>query len=164
MYVGCKSKHLVNKRHTICCGLTSILWRAHISEGKYCPQQLVENLQSELGEMVSLMLRICRPIFGIGKYVVLDSGFCIAKGVTKLESKSAYAVDLIKKRHYFLKEFPGELIDNQFQDKEVGDIYMIEEITQENKPLKIFCMKYPDYVIIIMASWMTLDYLEGKKQ
>ena len=26
-----------NERHTICCGLASILWRAQIVEGKDCP-------------------------------------------------------------------------------------------------------------------------------
>ena len=35
-------------------------------------------------ETESLMLRICRPIFGSEKAVVLDGGFCVAKGVIEL--------------------------------------------------------------------------------
>ena len=30
-------------------------------------------------------------------------------------------------------------------------------VTKENKPFRIFCMKYPDYMTKIMASWMTID-------
>ena len=50
------------------------------------------------GVMLSLMLRICRPIFGSGKTVLLGSGFCVAKGITELEAKGVYATDMIKKR------------------------------------------------------------------
>ena len=38
---------------------------------------------------------------------------------------------------------------------------MIEARTEDNNLFKIFCMKEPDYVMNIMASWMTLDELEG---
>ena len=40
---------------------------------------------------------------------------------------------------------------------------MIEAITQENKPFRIICIKEPDYVMKIMASWMILDELEDAK-
>ena len=41
---------------------------------------------------------------------------------------------------------------------------MIESITEYNKLFKIFCMKEQDYVMKIMASWMTLDELEVAKK
>ena len=44
---------------------------------------------------------------------------------------------------------------------EVGDVEMIMAANEEGKPFKIFCFKEPDYVMNIMASWMTLDELEG---
>ena len=34
MFVGHKPHPFGNERHTICCALTSILWRAQIVEGK----------------------------------------------------------------------------------------------------------------------------------
>ena len=37
MCVGCKPHSFCNERHNICCGLTSILWRSQILEGKYRP-------------------------------------------------------------------------------------------------------------------------------
>ena len=34
---------------------------------------------------------------------------------------------------------------------------------EDNKLFKIFCMKDPDYVMKIVASWITLDELEGAR-
>ena len=56
---------------------------------------------------MSLILRICRPLFGSDKASVLDILFCIDKGTTELEAKGVYAADLIKKRHCFPKVVPG---------------------------------------------------------
>ena len=40
MYVRRKPHPSGNEMHTICCGLTSIVWIAQISEGKDRPQQI----------------------------------------------------------------------------------------------------------------------------
>ena len=42
MCVGHKPNPFRNERHTICYGLTCILWRAQISEGKFFSQQLCQ--------------------------------------------------------------------------------------------------------------------------
>ena len=104
---------------------------------------------------------MCRPIFGLGKAVVLESGLCVAKGITEIGAKGVYAVAQIKKRRYQPKGFPGDVIHTNFEDKEVGDVVIIEAMTEDNKLFKRFCMKYPDYVMKIMAIWVTLDKLEG---
>ena len=65
------------------------------------------------------MLRMCRPIFGSGKVVVLDSGFCVAKGIADIEVKGFYAAYIIKRRRYRQKGFPGDLIGTHVEDKEV---------------------------------------------
>ena len=101
MCVGRKPHPFVNEGHTICCGLTKFLCIINIVEGKDRPQQLVQKDYSELGKIVSLMLRICKIIFGTGEYVVLDSGLFVVKGITKLESKGVYSGYLINKwRHW----------------------------------------------------------------
>ena len=109
------------------------------------------------------MLSMYRPIFGTGNAVVLDRRFCVAKGITKIEAKCVYESALIKKRCYWPKGVPRELIDTHFTYKEVCDVETIEATTQMNNSLKIFCMKDPDYVMRIMEIWMALDELEGKK-
>ena len=89
----------------------------------------------------------------------MGSGFCVAKGIIYIKAKGVYAAALIKKRSYRKKGFPGDLIDNKFEDKEVSDVAVIEKITEYNNLFKIFLMKEPDYVMKIMASWMILDEL-----
>ena len=98
MFVGFKPHTFGNERHTICCGLTSILWRAKIAEGKYRPQPIGQKEYNELGKMVSFMLRMCRPIFVSGKVVALESGFCVVKGIKELAAKGVYEAALTKKR------------------------------------------------------------------
>ena len=84
------------------------------------------------------MLRMCRPIFRSRKSVVLHSVFCVAKGITELEAKGVYTVALIKKRRYWPKGVPCDLIGTKFEDKEVGDVGMIEASTEYNKLFKMF--------------------------
>ena len=71
------------------------------------------------------MLRVCKPILGSEKAVVLDNGFCFAKGITELEVKGLYVGYLIKTRRYWPKTVHCELIDTQFEDKEVGGVGML---------------------------------------
>ena len=63
MCVGHKPHTLGNERHTIYCGLTSILWRSQIVEGKDFPRPIGQKEYNNFGKIVSLILRMCRPIF-----------------------------------------------------------------------------------------------------
>ena len=51
-------------------------------EDKDRPTQLSDKKRSELGSTVGIMLKICEQMFGTGKAVVIDSGFCVVKGIT----------------------------------------------------------------------------------
>ena len=97
----------------------------------------------------------------MGKAVVMDSGFCVANWIVALAAKGVYAGAIIKKHQYFPNSVPGDLIDRHFANKEVGGVDMLEAATEDSKPFRIFYFKEPDYVMNIMASWMTLDELEG---
>ena len=55
--------------------------------------------------------KMCEPIFSTGKCVVLDSGFCVSKGITSLLKFGVYADALIKNRKYWPKGVPGYSID-----------------------------------------------------
>ena len=58
MCVDRKPHPFGNERHTICCGLTSIIWRSQLVEGKYRPSQIGAKQHQELGKTVGLMLRM----------------------------------------------------------------------------------------------------------
>ena len=131
-------------------------------KGKDIPGPLFQKEYNELGKTVSLMLRMCRPIFVSDKAIVLDNVFCVAKGITDIKAKDIYATALIKKRHYWPKGVPSYLIDTNFENKDVGAVGLIEAKTEDNKLGNLF-FKEPDYVIKLMASWMTLDDLVGAR-
>ena len=109
------------------------------------------------------MFSMCRPIFGSEKAVVFESRFCVSKGITEIEAKVFYVEALTKKWRYWPKLVPSDLIDTHFEYKEVCDVGMIEERNEDNNLFKIFSMKDLDYVMKIMASWMKIYELEGKK-
>ena len=47
--------------------------------------------------MVGTLLQLTRPIYGSGKVIVLDSGFCVLKGLVELKKFGVFAHALIKK-------------------------------------------------------------------
>ena len=86
------------------------------------------------------------------------------KGISALLEVGVYAAALIKKRKYWPKGVPGDAIVEYFADKDVTHVDMLEAITEEGpkgKAFKIFCFKEPEYVVKIMATWMTLEELDG---
>ena len=46
---------------------------------------------SEYGKTTGLLLRMLETYFWTGKYVVLDSGFCVLKAIIKLRKKGVFA-------------------------------------------------------------------------
>ena len=84
--------------YLVCYDITSILRRAQIVEGKCRRTKLGPNKWEDLGKTVELMLQMCEPIFSTEKCIVLDSGFCVSKGITYLLEFGFYAAELIKKR------------------------------------------------------------------
>ena len=111
MCVGHKLHPFGNERHTICCALTSIMWRAQIIEGKDRPTELSKKKWEDLWKTVGLMLLVCEPIFSTGKCVVLNNVFCVSKGIIHLLEIGVYAAALIKKQKYWPKGVPGDAID-----------------------------------------------------
>ena len=144
MCVGRKPHPFGNERHTISCALTSILWRAQIVKGKDRPTELGKKKWEELGNTVVLMLRMCEPIFSTGKCVVLDSAFCVSKGITALLEFGVYDATLIKKRKHRPTDIPGDAIDQYFAEKYFTYLDMLEAITEdfpEGKAFNILCLK-----------------------
>ena len=105
------------------------------------PTELGNKKWEDLWTTVGLMLQMCEPIFSTGKCVVLDSGFCVSKGITALLEVGVYAAALTKKQKYWPKGVPGDAIDKYFSDKDVTHVDMLEAITEEgpeDKAFKIF--------------------------
>ena len=81
MCVGRKPHPFGNELHKISCALTSILFRSLIVEGTDRPKELGQKKYSKLGRTVGMVLRMCETLYVTRKAVVMDSGFCVSRGI-----------------------------------------------------------------------------------
>ena len=75
-----------NEYHTICCGLSGILFRLEMVEGKDHPKELGTDPKNK--RTINLLLRLCATIKSAGKVVILDSGFCVLQAIVELKNRS----------------------------------------------------------------------------
>ena len=109
MFVPRKPWLFGNEYHMVCCSLSGILWQMELVEGKDSPSQIIPKFNNE-GKTVGLMLHVLEPIFANGMVAILDSGFCVLRGIIELKKQGVYASALIKKCKYWPKHIKGEEI------------------------------------------------------
>ena len=66
------------------------------------------------GKTMELFLSLMKSYFATGRYVILDSGFCVLKGLIQLRKKGFFAFAVIKSRIYWPSMVPGKDMDNHF--------------------------------------------------
>lgn len=141
-----------NEYHSACCALSGIMFVIEMVEGKDKPAARgAPKYEAEYGKTGGLLLRMLESYFNTGRYVVLDSGFCVLMAIVGLFQKGLYAGALIKKRKYWPKYVPGQAMENWFGSKSVGDVGAITGILNGVK-YYLWGMKEPDYVMRIMAT------------
>ena len=87
---------------------------------------------------------------------MLDSGLCVLQAIVELKKRGVFAHALIKKRRYWPKHVPGEQIIQHFTDKAIGSAVAIEGELDE-VPFYIYGMKEPDYTMMLMSTYETLQ-------
>ena len=148
-----------NEWHSICCGLSGVMYAIELVEGKSQPRELPAPEFEHLGgKTVGLLVRLTRAIWNTGKVVVLDSGFCVARALTQLSARGVFGAALIKKRRFWPKHVDGDMIRGHFDASPVGhaDCYRMT-IPDDNGKLDIHGFKEPDYVMLLMATYGTLE-------
>ena len=162
MFVPRKPWPFGNEYHSVCCCTSGIMWGTEMVEGKDHPQQLGRPEHDNLGSTIGLLLRILTPIFFKGFIVILDSGFCILKGIIELRKKGVFASALIKKRRYWPRFIHGDEIKDHFSNKQVGDMDSWAG-RMDDIPFHVYAMKELDYLMSLMSSYGTNDRLNGKE-
>mmetsp|Transcript_16336 Transcript_16336/g.24727 ORF Transcript_16336/g.24727 Transcript_16336/m.24727 type:complete len:228 (-) Transcript_16336:616-1299(-) len=110
-----------NEYHTICCSESDgVLFALEIVEGMDVPPQRLEKDHSEKGATVGLLLILTKGLHGSGKVVIMDSGFCVLKGIVELQKLGVFASALIKKGRYWPKYVKGEEVKAKFNGCEPG--------------------------------------------
>ena len=121
-------------------------------EGKDAPSQVILKYNN-LGQTVGLLL-VLEPLFGKGHVVILDSRFCVLKGIDELKKRGVYASALIKKRRYWPKYIKRDDIKHHFTDREVGDCDSWKGCMDEVN-FCVYAMKELDYVMSLMSTYGT---------
>ena len=89
-----------------------------LCEGDDRPRELpLQNI--EKGKTVGKSLRMCRPLYGRGMVVIMDSGFCVVQALIELKKKGVFSSALIKRRRYWLRHIDGKEINMHMNTKDV---------------------------------------------
>ena len=104
-----------NEWHTICCAMSVVVFFVDLVEGKDIPTER-GNLEFEADyvETGGLIMRMTNPLFVTGKAVVMDSGFCVLKGLVGVLAHGVYGTTVIKKKRYWTKYCKGGSIEAFF--------------------------------------------------
>ena len=126
--VGRKPHFFGNERHIISCELSTIMWFAGIVEGRYRPRERGRLEFGDIGKTVGTILRYKRPIWNCAKFFIMDSDFCVTKGLVDLWEKRVFGSALIKKRRYWPANIKDGAIDAHFASKEVGNVDSVKQV------------------------------------
>ena len=148
MFVPRKPWPFGNEYHTVCRSLSGILWQMELIEGKDSPSEIIPKYNNQ-GKTVGLLLHVLEPIFTRGNVVILDSGFCMLKGIVELKKHGVYTSTLMKKWPKYIK---GDAIRDCFNDKNVGDCNSWKGC-MEVVPFHVYAMKEPDYMMSLMSTY-----------
>jgi hypothetical protein len=123
------------------------MWHVELQEGKDWLAEAGPKKQSNLGKMVSLMLRIHKVIAHQGKACTIDSGFGMSIKIVELEAQlGVNGQALIKQQgKNWPKDVPGALINEYFHNKPLGYCKTLQFEFNGN-PLYIHCMKEEKYM------------------
>ena len=125
-------------------------------EGKDKPKNKdCTNEFEKYGATTHLLLECCKTIFHTGRVVILDSGFCVLKAITKLREYGVYASAVIKKRRYWPTLVKGELIEKHMMNKQIGECDSISG-KLDGVNYNIFCMKDSQFTMKLMSTYGTL--------
>ena len=106
MFVPQKHHPMGNEYHSICCDLNGILYAIElVMQGSkyYWPSQSLDEKYSENGKAIGLLMRLIKSIHHSGRVVIVESGFCVLKGLVHLASAGIYASAVTKKYRYWPK-------------------------------------------------------------
>ncbi|KAG7359040.1 transposase IS4 [Nitzschia inconspicua] len=129
-YVPRKPTPMGNEYHSVCCGVSKIMWQIELVEGKDAPRERVPPANA-----------------GAGK-----TCFCVLQGLIELRKIGIFASAVIKKRRYWPKHVPGGILDQHMSTKQVGEVDSLKG-ELDNIPYDLFCMKDADFTMKLMSTY-----------
>ena len=99
--------------------MSKSLWYVEITEGRDCSRDPGRPEFDEIDKTLVTIMRYTRNIWNCAKVFIMDSGFCVTKGLVELQNKRVFGAALIKKRRYWPANIKGDAINDHFSSKEV---------------------------------------------
>jgi hypothetical protein len=155
VYVPRKPHPFGNEYHSICCGITGLMFNIELREGKDAPTGAPLHPTEGKGKTTGLLLRLCSTMLGSSRCVVLDSGFCVLKAIIELRRNGVYAASLIKKRRYWPAHVDGQEVIDRFNFEEIG-FCDARHGNLGGIPFTIYGLKEQKYVLMMMSTYGTL--------
>ena len=119
-------------------------------EGKDHPPQIQERF-CEHGRTTGLLMRMLSTYFTTGRYVVLDSGFCVLRALIELKKVGLFACAVIKKRRFWPAMVLGDEMTEAFADANVGTLMAISGVLDGVKYF-LWGLKEPSYMMKMMVT------------
>jgi len=153
-----------NEHHSICCGLSGVMFGIELVEGNDEPPERPRPAYSDIGPTGGLLLRLTKPIHNTGKIVVLDSGFSVLDALVALKKHGVFGTTILKKRRFWPKHCPGGDIDYAMSTSAVL-VGEVKALKGEHKgvPYHIICMKEERWVTKVFATYGTTTPQEDSK-
>ena len=121
-------------------------------EVKEHPRKAIPYYFEDLGrKTVGLLLHMMKSYFATGRYVILDYGFCVLKGLIQLRKKGVFVFSVINNRRYWPSMVPGKDMEDNFGEVEVGETYAIQ-LTFDGVIYNLWGMTELNYVMRFMAT------------
>ena len=152
MFVPRKPHPMGNEYHSICCGISGIMYAIELVEGKDRPGQLPPKKYHDKGKTAGLLLRLTESIAYSGRVVIMDSGLCVLQSMIALASAGIFSSAVIKRRRFWPKHDDGDGIDKRFDGHAVGTVESLPG-KLDGYPFKIFAMKEEDYTMKLMSTY-----------
>ena len=76
------------------------MYGIELVKGKYKSKEISKGRGDKYRQIVSLLVRLIKLLYRMSKIVILDSSFCILKGIIKLKKLWVYVSTLIKERRF----------------------------------------------------------------
>ena len=100
---------------------------------------------------MGLLLRMMKSYFSTGRYLILDSCFCVLKGLIQLSKKGFFFCAIINNRRYWPAMVPDKDMEDHFWGVEVEETDSIQG-TVDDVIYNIWRLKDSNYVMSVMAT------------
>ena len=103
----------------MCCGESGIVYVWDIVDGRDHPIPMGQPVfeTSPNMKMVGLVLQLTRALWSTGKAVIINSGFCVLKGLLEIRKRGGLWNCIDKNMRYWPRGVYGDAINNYFRSK-----------------------------------------------